>query len=149
MIDSKELMENNIVIDSKGYKMVILSFSKKSGQCSGYFPQLNDYGSEYIKDLQTILLTLDILKTIEQAKRNEISIITPQYLIELGKNRRLSITAETGNNYIFIQEYNENDYRVIEDLVCIFNGDYDGKLYLHKLQNIYRILTGKELTFNN
>lgn len=56
MVQANELRIGNLVIDSKNYRITILSISKK-GMCSGYFPELNDYGTEEIKLLKPIPLT--------------------------------------------------------------------------------------------
>ncbi len=56
----------------------------------------------------------------------------------LGRNRYLSIGCiGTPNETLYVCEK--------EDIVCVHNFDYDGKLYLHTLQNLVHILTGTEL----
>jgi hypothetical protein len=72
--------------------------------------------------------------------------IFESFLIELGRNRRLSISVQPGNQYIWIQEYTKEDRTTVNDLVCLFNGDYDGTLYVHTLQNIFHAIRGTELT---
>ena len=67
----------------------------------------------------------------------------------IGRNRIISIgNVGTPNEMIWICELNDTDKRVINDLVCIRNFDYDGKTYVHTLQNLIHALTGKELTTN-
>lgn len=90
-------------------------------------------------------LTEDLLDKIKQAKKIETFTVVPTWTIELGRNRRLSVTVEQGNQYIFIQEYDEKDYRIVNDQVCLFNFDYDGWLYLHHLENIYSSITGEKI----
>lgn len=96
-----------------------------------------------------IRLTENMLDAIKQAEKIKTFTVVPTWLIELGRNRRLSITVEQGNQYIFIQEYDQKDYRNVLDQVCLFNFDYDGWLHIHQLQNIYSSITGKELQFKN
>lgn len=74
------------------------------------------------------------------------------FYLDLGRNRELSIgSVGTPNLMVFIQEIekDENGKAIkVCDLVCIHNFDYDGKLYLHQLQNMYYWLSGgKELEF--
>jgi len=38
-----------------------------------------------------------------------------------------------------------SDKREEDDIITIFNGDVDGELYFHDIQNLYFLLTGKEL----
>lgn len=74
---------------------------------------------------------------------NPIVLISRQYLIKLGRDRMLSVSdAGTPNEIVFIQEV---DGKKVTDLVCIHNFDYDGKLHVHHLQNLFHALTGKEL----
>ena len=73
--------------------------------------------------------------------------IADSMTIDLGRNRQLSIgCVGNPNEMIFIQEINASNAKKIDDLVCIWNYDYDGFLHVHQLQNLYFALTGKELT---
>jgi hypothetical protein len=56
----------------------------------------------------------------------------------------ISITLEPGNQYIYIRE-GETDKREEDSIITIFNGDIDGEIYFHHIQNLYFVLTGKEL----
>lgn len=53
---------------------------------------------------------------------------------DLGRNRWLSI-GDLGNpnEMMFIYECDKDDGRIIDDLVCLHNYDYDGYLTLDKL----------------
>lgn len=74
---------------------------------------------------------------------NPIVLLSRQYLIKLGRDRMLSVSdAGTPNEILFIQEV---DGEKVTDLVCIHNFDYDGKLHVHQLQNLYHTITGNEL----
>lgn len=106
---------------------------------------VNGYDISY---LEPIPLTEEIMSRIPEAKHNPINIVIDSWQIELGRNRRFSVTVESGNQYIWLEEYDEKDYRKINDIACVFNGDYDGKLTVHKLQNLYFVLSGKEIEVN-
>lgn len=75
--------------------------------------------------------------------------IFENFLIELGRNRRLSISVQPGNQYIWIQEYTKENRTTVNDLVCLFNGDYDGTLYVHTLQNIFFSIKREELKLSD
>lgn len=66
---------------------------------------------------------------------------------DIGRRRILSIGAVgTANEMLWLCEVNATDPNEIDDLVCLWNFDYDGRLYVHHLQNIHHSLTGEELT---
>lgn len=95
---------------------------------------------------EPIPITRDVLLKIKEAIENPIAIIAPSFYIELGRQRRLSVAYQRCNQFIFVEEYDRNDYRKILDLVCLFNSDYDGDLYLHRLQSIYFSIMDSQLT---
>ena len=76
------------------------------------------------------------------------SLLTTSFSISISRFKDtykvISITIEPGNQYIYLRE-GKNDNRDEDDIITIFNGDVDGKLYFHYIQNLYFILTGKEL----
>lgn len=58
-------------------------------------------------------------------------------IYKLGRNRHLSIgDVGTPNEMLFICESDEKDYRIITDLVCLHNYDYDGYLSKLKLETL-------------
>lgn len=59
----------------------------------------------------------------------------------------ISVTIEPGNKYIYIRHGELKNDRSEDDIITVFNGDVNGKLYFHKLQNLYFLLTGEELIF--
>ena len=62
---------------------------------------------------------------------------------ELGRGRFLSIAcAGTPNEMVFITE---EDAPKVKNIIVARNYDYDGKTYLHQIQNLYFALTGEEL----
>lgn len=72
--------------------------------------------------------------------------------IDIGRRRQLSLACiGTPNEMLFvlkIDEGNVHPAKKVKDAICIHNFDYDGKLYLHKLQNIFIDFTGRELPIN-
>lgn len=97
---------------------------------------------------EPIPLTEEWLLKMPKVKKIETFNIGNASLLDLGRNRRLSISLEQGNQFIWIQEYDKTDYRKVNDLVCLFNQDYDGVLYLHYFQNLVHLLTQTELEIN-
>jgi hypothetical protein len=79
-------------------------------------------------------------------ERNKILQLIPTWYLEIGRGRRLSVTIEPGNTYIWLQAYELDNPKVCTDLVCLFNSDYDGQLYVHTFQNITHALTSSGLT---
>jgi len=69
------------------------------------------------------------------------------HIKRIGRNRIISIgNVGTPNEMIWLCEVNATDDKVINDLVCVKNYDYDGYTHVHTLQNIHHSLTGQELT---
>lgn len=72
--------------------------------------------------------------------------VTNSLILNISRNRHLSIgCVGTPNEMLWLCNI---DGKRITDLVCLHNFDYDGKLYLHKLQNFIHILTGEELNID-
>jgi hypothetical protein len=80
-------------------------------------------------------------------------IILASYSIDISWNknefREITVTIESGNQYVYLRSGELNKPREKDDVITIFNGDYHGKLYVHTLQNIYQTHAFKELTLNN
>ena len=58
-------------------------------------------------------------------------------IYQLGRNRHLSIgCVGTPNETLFICESDPNDYKKINDLICLHNFDYDGYLSKSKLKTL-------------
>jgi hypothetical protein len=96
-------------------------------------------------DLKPIKLTKEFILKFDKVEQIKTFTVLPSFIINLTRRRRLAISVEPGNTYIYLQEYDENDYRKVLDLVCLFNSDYDGELYVHYLQNLYFSLTKQDL----
>ena len=77
------------------------------------------------------------------ATKVETFTVMPTYNIFLGRDRLLSITPERGNQYISILSM--KDVSTVEDLVCLFNSDYDGELFCERVSEIYKAITGTTL----
>lgn len=80
------------------------------------------------------------------------SLILPSYYVDIsyleGDFKIISATIEAGNQYVYIRHGEMDKPREEDDLVCIFNSDINGKIYVHYLQNLYFILTGKDFQFD-
>lgn len=77
------------------------------------------------------------------------SLILDSYSISITDNefefKEISVNIEAGNQYIYLRQGDVKGKRHEDDVVTIFNGDKNGKLFVHILQNIYLYLTFKEL----
>ncbi len=60
----------------------------------------------------------------------------------LGRNRFLSASSVgTPNEFLYIYETDALDHKMITDLICLHNYDYDGPLQLTKVQELIKLLT--------
>jgi len=68
---------------------------------------------------------------------------------KIGRRKHLSIEyVGTPNEMVWLCYMDDENSEFIDDLVCVHNFDYDGKLHVHQLQNLYFALTGEELKLN-
>lgn len=103
-----------------------------------------DY-SQLLKFIRPIPLTEDILLKAGGYKLPHMTV-TDSVLFDIGRDRILSIGCiEDCNQMAWLQHI---EGKKVTDLVCIHNYDYDGWLYLHTFQNLFKSLTGKELEVN-
>lgn len=64
----------------------------------------------------------------------------------IGRNRFISIACVgTPNEIVFLTE---EEGKEVKAVIVLRNYDYDGRTYLHQLQNIIHAITGEELTVN-
>jgi len=126
MIQANELRIGNLILDSKGFVLLIKSISEKNKQVSGYFPKLNDFGSDYYDDCRPIPLTEEILTKCGFRKSK-----LEGYDVHFRYDHQLLHSSVTS----------------------IYNADFSIKLdnvargvkSLHQLQNLFFALTGNEL----
>jgi hypothetical protein len=78
-------------------------------------------------------------------ERFEMSDTEKSYSINLSRNRRLSVIILGESKLIQITSCSIKEPCIPVDFVSLFDEMYDGKLYVHKLQNIAYELTGKDL----
>ena len=92
--------------------------------------------------IQPIALTPEILEKCGFSKLPHFTIQNI-WKKDLGRERVLTV-ADVGNpnEMIFITE---EEPPVVKDIIVARNYDYDGKTYLHHIQNLYFALTGEEL----
>lgn len=118
---------------------------------NGFFKvtQLKKYSAVYGKDftalyenLRPIPLTEDILLKAGFEKLPHMTV-TNSMMLDIGRGRYISIgDIDNCNQMMWLQSI---DGKKVTDLICLHNYDYDGWLYVHKLQNIVKSLTGNDL----
>ena len=92
--------------------------------------------------LKPIPLTEDMLLKAGGYKLPHMTV-TDSVLFDIGRDRILSIGCiEDCNQMAWLQHI---EGKKVTDLVCIHNYDYDGWLYLHTFQNLFKSLTGNDL----
>tara|TARA_R110000822_G_scaffold25937_17_gene78514 strand:+ start:1206 stop:1478 length:273 start_codon:yes stop_codon:yes gene_type:complete len=62
----------------------------------------------------------------------------------LGRDRQLSFSnIGTANEFLHITQLDKHNLKVITDIICIHNYDYDGLMTTTKLENIINALSSK------
>jgi len=118
-----------------------------------YFEQSNDYKlirpvgysffNNYMQYLTPIPLTPEIL---EKAGFYQLPHFTVgnSWLIDFGLSSQISISYLGEPNLMIWLSSVDKDKKPT-DLVCIWNWDVNGEIYVHQLQNLYYSLTQTEL----
>ena len=69
---------------------------------------------------------------------------------KVGRNRIVSVgNVGTPNEMIWLCQVNATNDKIIDDLICLRNYDYDGYTPVHTFQNLIHALTGTELTLTD
>ena len=159
-MDSKELRIGNLVLSNNplyrkdwlGKVLSILEIKDESVSVVAIDELPYAFtGGQFLKYIDPLPLTEEILLRCGFSVKK--SPILDFYHISISWNgdyKEISLSIELGNQYVYLREQNDelpND-RLADNVVCIFNGDIHGKLYLHKLQNIIHALTSTELEIN-
>ena len=98
--------------------------------------------------LKPIILTEELLLSWGGHKLGHFTILD-HTIFPLYWDRQLSICLQSGNKHIYIQEVdNAENPTKVEDLVCLYNADLHGDLYVHYFQNLYDMLMFKPLDIN-
>lgn len=109
------------------------------------------YGDRYsliaYEDLKPIPLTEEILLKCSGVKKEHSKIFTNKYSLNLKRNIYL-IISDIGTPNFMIGVCDIEEDGTIEDLVNIWNWDYEKEIPLHVFQNIYNIHSQKELEIN-
>lgn len=64
---------------------------------------------------------------------------------DLGRNRYLSASSiGTPNEFLYICEKSDKDDKVVTDLICLHNYDYDGYLDIKKVKSLIELLKSKK-----
>lgn len=96
-----------------------------------------------------IELTEEILLKCKGILKQESKVLTSNYVLPLRRNKCLIITdIGTPNFMIGIADLDFENKCKIDDLVNIWNWDFDKEIQLHHFQNIVHDLSGKELEIN-
>jgi len=142
---------NNLIASGEKFKNTSsLGIVRSIGNDDVDFEQIEIEGAEsfdwYFKNEYCGIPVTKNLLLISGFEIHE-SLLLTSYSISISKNgiyKVLSTTIEPGNQYVYVREGN-NDKRHEDDVITIFNGDLDGELYFHHIQNLYFLLTGEEL----
>ena len=71
------------------------------------------------------------------------------YSMNISRNKleykEVSVTLSPGNQYIMARQGDLESLRHKDDVITLYNGDYDGKLEMFRLDNLIYGLTGKWL----
>jgi len=71
------------------------------------------------------------------------------YSMSISRNKleykEVSVTLSPGNQYIMARQGDLESPRHKDDVITLYNGDYDGKLEMFRLDNLIYGLTGKWL----
>lgn len=131
-VPTSELMIGNL-LRYKGTEYIAtvdLIHGEKHFDCRDEFGSFTPNG-EY----EPIPLTEDWLDKLGFESYPHFTVMNSKF-IKLGRNRQISIgCAGTPNEMVYLQEV-DVDKRTINDLICLRNFDYDGKTYVHQIQNI-------------
>lgn len=69
--------------------------------------------------------------------------VTNSLFRPIGRDRYICVgDIDNANQMVYLETIIDDK---ITDLVCVHNYDYDGRLYMHKFQNLYHAITGEEL----
>ena len=134
---------NVLMYKCDGYEIYQISEIRKYA-----ISDVNDLSFQY-ESVEPIPLTEEWLLKFGFEKCNTSRIIT-SYSKSIswsgGDYKTISVCPDLGNQYIYLRHGELNGSRDDDNLICIFNGDVNGALYVHGLQNLYFALNGKELT---
>ncbi len=100
-------------------------------------------------NLKPIPLNEDWLVRLGGEKLPYHNILNSIFL-KVGRNRIVSVgNVGTPNEMIWLCQVNATNDKIIDDLICLRNYDYDGYTPVHTLQNLIHSLTGTELTLTD
>ena len=150
MIQANELRLNNLLLFD-GKTQYVSSIQYDNTIRLKFNPDIASHGCYKTSDsrIKQIPLTEEILlKCPNHKKVNGKNILNTIYF-EIGRDRIISIgNIGTPNEMIWLCEVDRYDKQKNNDLVCLHNYDYDGKMMLHKFQNLYFALSNEELKVN-
>jgi len=72
--------------------------------------------------------------------------VTDSVIYDLGRHRQLSVgCVGTPNEMVFISETSDKNDKLITDLICLHNYDYDGYLTDKKIKSLVNIIMGVDV----
>lgn len=142
-MNSKELRIGNYIKTPSGKILPVRDISIDLITLKG--DMVNGNLQKFIpEDISPVSLTEELLLRLG-CRKNKINKITSTYNIDIGRGRFLSISdIGTPNAFIHLC-YKDQDSLKIEDIITLYNWDYDKEIYLHQFQNLIFSLTGEEL----
>jgi len=73
-----------------------------------------------------------------------------EYIYDISRFKNSDLFLVFSGDYLYIREYGEiNRIKVPTDLICLWNKDLKKEFYVHEFQNLYQLITGKELILKN
>jgi len=103
----------------------------------------------YVDDFEPIPLNEDWLVRLGGEKLPYHNILNSIFF-KVGRNRIVSVgNVGTPNEMIWLCQVNATNDKIIDDIICLRNYDYDGYTPVHTFQNLIHALTGTELTITD
>lgn len=138
-LKTSELRIGNYVQDREGNTCMVETIGRTIEECNIY--RLNSYITAM--PISSIPLDEAWLLKMGFEGHDHFTIMNDKFL-KLSRNRYISIgCVGTPNEMIFLQEIEEGK---VNDLICLRNFDYDGRMHVHTLQNLIYSISGEELT---
>ena len=152
---NSDIRVNNLIASGKSFKNTsIIGVVRSIGNDDVDFEQIETMSDEsftwmFKNDYCGIPVSEQLL--LNSGFEKHETLLISSYSKSFSKNdmiyKAISLNIENGNQYVYLRE-GTTDKRHEDDIITIFNGDFDGPLYFHYIQNIFFLLTGQELEFD-
>jgi hypothetical protein len=151
MLNNSDITVNNIIASGKKFSDTsvigkVLSIGNDEQEFEQIYIETEEEFTYLFKDDYCgVPIKEEYLKNF--VKKNN-SIIT-SYSIDISTSdsiyKVISISIKKNNQYVYIREGEIDEPRYKDNIINVFNSDYNGELFVHYIQNLYKILTNKEL----